>query len=250
MGSIAQLLWALVSAILVSGQEAEQEIAVPISEPVNEESILTIISAPNEPTSSSPMPVTTLPNLSPGSITAWDDYCRKFDPASYCKYWQRPSRCQGSDLLCGLDGDLVQLGCVPPSADTSASVSGFFSMCDVYCDRFVASGSVCEWWRATPQCSGTEAPCVREVCEERVQMSERCDRFCQTFAGPMSFCKNADNTCHGSEISCAPAACVRPNGPCDALCQGLNGPGSFCLFWRDRKQCAIGGQDCDVSQCF
>jgi hypothetical protein len=185
--------------------------------------------------------------LTPGGISAWDAWCQRFDPASYCKFWQRPSRCHGSDYFCGLDGDVRNLGCVPEAGEVR---NAFTSICDVYCDRFVSSGSVCEWWRTQPTCSGSAAPCDRSLCEERVQMSERCDRFCQMFAGSMSFCKLADNTCHGSDISCAPSECVKPTGVCDSFCESLNGQGSFCLFWRDRKQCSGGGQACDASQCF
>ena len=190
-------------------------------------------------------------SLTPSSVVAWDGYCRGQESSSYCKYWQRPSRCHGTDFLCGLDGNSDELGCVLSSSLTPVFPQPFTSVCDVYCDRFVLPGTVCEWWNSgEPMCSGSEAPCSRALCEERVQMAERCDRFCQTFAGALSFCKGPDNICHGSEISCAPAECVKPNDVCDSLCGSLNGKGSFCIFWRDRKQCSGGGQDCDASQCY
>lgn len=146
------------------------------------------------------------------------DECTARDPASYCKYWQNPPVCQGSDIPCGACGpdSYCKYWLSPPVCQGS----------NIPCARLppppppassCGPDSYCKYWLDEPVCYGTNIPCMETLA--RGQQLTAANAEC----GVDSYCKYWQT----------PPVCQGTNAKCGDKC----GPGSYCKYWQMPAVC-------------
>jgi hypothetical protein len=184
-----------------------------------------------------------------------DEKCAAESPGSYCKYYQQPPVCHGTDTPCGC-------GSCPTGDDA--------------CKETAGSDSYCKFWLDTPVCYGSNEPCgckdrrlrllssqddTMDGADEKYRDEEKhddnekkaalrepkssseCyigDHWCKVRTGDeSSYCKHwlDQGTCHGNDsIKCG----CKPQPPdCqleDARCASYK-LSSYCTYWLDSPKC-------------
>ncbi|KAF4711639.1 hypothetical protein FOZ63_007390, partial [Perkinsus olseni] len=80
----------------------------------------------------------------PKPISVCLSECSSIAFGSYCKYWQNPPTCHGSNVTCSCD---------------VAIVAPLPVVCDAGCNQ-VQTGSFCKNWLSPSVCSETDIPCT------------------------------------------------------------------------------------------
>ncbi|EER04055.1 conserved hypothetical protein, partial [Perkinsus marinus ATCC 50983] len=99
-----------------------------------------------------------------GNTTACDAECAATYPGSYCKYWQTPSRCFGSNVPCYCgSGETTE---VPRNCDAGCASD--------------TPGSYCKYWATPSTCHSSNAPCTCEAAAVTTTPSEATDEVTET----------------------------------------------------------------------
>ncbi|KAF4683276.1 hypothetical protein FOZ60_009376 [Perkinsus olseni] len=95
-----------------------------------------------------------------------DEQCSSYIPGSYCKYWEVPQICSGSNMECSCDKVITTstttTGMMPTTSTAPPTTPFNCENGDAYCCSQY-TGSYCKYWSYPSVCSGTNIPCSCDV---------------------------------------------------------------------------------------